>query len=104
MGNNLVTKRTIAMVFTLAIAMIPIATAFDWEYTCNSSTTAKKYMEFTSCNATSCEDYNITQYYNCTYGCDNVTKVCQDSPFQTNLYIIIGIVVLMILVVLVMKK
>lgn len=91
------------LVLIISLFLIPSVLAFDWQYSCEDNQRLKKYMAFTSCNSTACENYNITQYVNCStnnnlaLSCDNSTNQCKPNIiYQNSFYflIIIGITIL----------
>lgn len=83
--------KTILSGLLITAFFLPTVTALDWRVVCNDSENLHRYMEFTSCNATACETYNISQYTNCTFGCDNVTNQCAPDPVNLNLWFGFGI-------------
>jgi len=83
------------LIFLIFLLSIPIVYAFDWEITCQDNATLKRYMNFTSCNSTACEYYNITQLKECEFGCDNVTNICREpAMMEYSIYFAVIIVIL----------
>jgi hypothetical protein len=97
------------LVLILSLLLMPSVLAFDWQFSCNDSQTLKKYMAFQSCNSTACENYNITQYVNCSVlnnlalSCDNSTNSCKPNIVQQNSYYFIIIIVIAIAIGIVTK-
>lgn len=92
MGNRL-------LVFLIAfLILLPDTLAFEWEITCQDNTTLRKFMNFTSCNATACEQYNISQFSSCEFGCDTTTETCRKAKIYEYADYFTAIVVLLTIV------
>ena len=63
----------------LMICIIPSAMGVIKTVDCLNDNTLRKYTNLTYCNATgACIDYNLTEYVNCIYGCDDARMICTD--------------------------
>jgi len=84
----------------IGLLIIPSILAIQSKDTCLNSTHLETRIEWTQCGST-CEDKNITQVINCTYGCDTVDDECKEPEYMINLYIIgiiVGFIILMVVV------
>jgi hypothetical protein len=96
------------MVFITLILLlsIPFINALTWETECNDTQKLRYYMTFSTCENNNCTSYNITQYRNCTFGCDSVTNICSPSPSNVNFtfLIIFGSFSIILIVIVIFKK
>jgi len=99
-GNilHMLNKGSLLLIICFFILFITNTNALTWETVCNDTSKLRYYMTFQTCESNNCTDYNITQYRNCTYGCDNSTNSCKPNIVESNAYYFLIIVAIVILV------
>lgn len=72
-------KQAIPLIgIVLMIILIPSAMGVIKTVDCFNNNTLRKYTNLSYCNGTTCFDYNLTEYVNCIYGCDDARMICTD--------------------------
>lgn len=90
-------KMYFLLIISLLLLSVANVNALTWETECNDTSKLRYYMTFQTCEGGNCTDYNITQYRNCTYGCDLQTQSCTPTPINqmalfSGVFILIGFI------------